>query len=205
MIALHTLFKEISYQEIVASLVKTMAETLEDFPPDLRRFEESLAALGSGVRDASVPSVEELREAIHRQIGCRVVFSCWLGFKASLDHFTDPVSRSFLEVDPEVFLQENTASQLPDFQSGQLVQRRFYAALTPAQQELYRDVIAYICHLETVGPKLAHYCGYLLGNRFFSRVVPGFCEDLRLTRQYRQMLEDYLGVGLGADILTKTL
>ena len=61
-----------------------------------------------------------------------------------------------------------------------------------SQQELADR--AEISHLETVGPKLAHYYGYVLGNQLFPHVIPGYVADPQLTLRYRHTLEAYFGV-----------
>ena len=142
----------------------------------------------------SSPSVSEELDAINQQIGVCLVFSCFLGLKANWDHYIDPVGRTFIDVDPEVYLRESVAQQLPDYQNAQRVRKQFYCSLSPEQQELYEDISAYINHLETVGPKLAHYCGYVLGNQLFPHVIPGYMADSQLTLQYRYMLEEYFGI-----------
>ena len=62
----------------------------------------------------------------------------------------------------------------------------------------------YICYLETVGPKLAHYYGYLLGNAMLHRVIPGYQPDLALTLGYFTMLKNYFGTECDPNILLKS-
>lgn len=196
MISASTLLKKISYKEIVASLVEVMAANFEDFSADQARFSKTISFLENELQDATTPSVNEVVDAIDRQIGSSLLLSFFLGLKANLDHFIDPVGRTFLDVDSETYLREDLATQLPDYQNAQLVQEQFYVALSPAQQDQYGDIIAYISHLETVGPKLAHYYGYMFGNQLFPRIIPGYSEDLHLTFQYQHMLETYLGISI---------
>ena len=194
MISASTLFEKISYKEIVALLVEVMAANFEDFSADQARFNKSISILENELQNTTAPSVKGVVDAIDRQIGSSLLFSFFFGLKANLDHYIDPVGRTFLDVDAETYLREDLATQLPDYQNAQLVQEQFYAALSPAQQDQYGDIIAYISHLETVGPKLAHYYGYMLGNQLFPRIIPGYGEDLHLTFQYQHMLANYLGV-----------
>ena len=186
----NTLLKKFSYREMVESLEAAMAEKFADFPPEQMRFHQAISALEKD----NVPSTQEAVEAIYRQIGSGLLFSFFLGLTANFDHFIDPIGRTFLDVDAEIYLREEVAKQLPNYQKAQLVKSRFYVALSPAQQDLYKDVIAYISYLETVGPKLAHYYGYTTGNQLFPHIIPGYCPDTRLTAQYRTMLENYFGV-----------
>lgn len=193
MLSVNKFFEKVSYKEIVASLVEVMAENFEDFAEDQARFQETITWFGNELKNEISPSVTDIVDAIEQQIGSIVVFSYFLGLKANWDHFIDPIGRTFLDVDAEIYLREDVAKQLPDYQNAQRVQEQFYAALTPAQQERYEDITAYICHLETVGPKLAHYYGYLLGNHLFPRIVPGYGANVQLTWQYRHVLKNYIG------------
>lgn len=192
MLSVNKFFEKVSYKEIVSSLVEGMAENFEDFAADQVRFKETISWFKEVTADS--PSVAELVDAIDQRIGSMVLFSYFLGLKANWDHFIDPISRTFLDVDHEIYLREDMAKRLPDYQNAECVQEQFYAALSPTQQERYEDITAYICHLETVGPKLAHYYGYMLGNQLFPRIIPGYEEDVQLALQYRRMLENYFGV-----------
>lgn len=177
---------------MVATLVDTMSANSEAFVVDQTNFNETISLLKTELDPNTSPSVDDVVDAIYQQIGSSLLFSCFLGFKANLDHFIDPVSRTFLDVDPEIYLRENIARQLPDYQNAQHNLEPFYATLPPAQKGKYEeDIITYICHLETVGPKLAHYYGFLLGNQLFPHVVPGYVADTQLTLLYRYTLEEY--------------
>lgn len=193
MLSANKLFEKVSYKEIVASLVEVMAENFEDFATDQAGFNETISLLQNELEEGTSPSVTELVGAIEQRIGSIVLFSYFLGLKANWDHFIDPVGRTFLDVDAEIYLREDMARRLPDYQNAQHMQAQFYAELTPAQQDRYKDVTTYICHLETVGPKLAHYYGYMIGNKLLPRVIPGYHIDSVLTMRYTAMLEDYLG------------
>lgn len=186
MLSVNTFFRKTSYKEIVASLVDAMSANFKDFAEDQARFNKTISLIKN----------TETMDAIEQQIGSVLLFSCYLGLKANLDHFIDRIGRTFLDVDPEIYLREAVARRLSDYQNGQCVQERFYSTLSPAQQDRYEDIATYISHLETVGPKLAHFYGYMLGNQLFPHIIPGYGEDTQLTLRYRHMLEDYLGIKL---------
>ena len=192
----HT-FEKISYKEIITKLVDFMAATSEEFVTDRTRFNETISLLETELGQDASPSATDLVDAIDRQIGSTLLFSCFLGMKANLDHFIDPVSRTFLDVDPEVYLRENIARQLPDYQCAQQVQEQYYKTLSPTQKEMYDEgITTYICHLETAGPMLAHYYGYLLGNELFPHVIPVYVVDTQLTLLLRYMLEAKYGTNI---------
>ena len=196
MLSANKFFERISYKEIVASLVEVMTANFDDFTADQARFKDALSWLEKELAEGTAPSVEKLINAIDQQICSTILFSYFLGLKANWDHYIDPIARTFLDVDAEVYLREDMARRLPDYQNAQRTQEQFYASLTPVQQERYEDITSYICHLETVGPKLAHYYGYMLGNQLFPRIIPCYSEDTQLTSRYKLMLDHYLGVSI---------
>ena len=191
------IFEKISYKEIVTKLVDFLTANSEEFAADRIHFTETISWLETELGQDASASVAKLVDSVEQQIGSTLLYSCCLGMKANLDHFIDPVSRTFLDVDPEVYLRENNARQLPDYLRAQHVQEQFYKVLSPIQSERYDEgITTYICHLEVVGPKLAHYYGFFLGNQLFPHVVPGYVSDTQLLIQYRYMLETYLGINI---------
>ena len=197
MLSENAIFEKISYKELVTKLVDVIAANSIEFAADQAHFDETISLLKTELEQDTSPSATDLADAIYQQIGSTLLFSYCLGLKANLDHFIDPVSRTFLDIDPEVYLRENIARQLPDYLRAQRVQEQFYKALSRIQREKYDEgITTYICHLETVGPKLAHYYGYLLGNQLFPHVITGYVSDTQLLIQYRYMLETYLGINI---------
>lgn len=185
---------------ISGSLIEMLAKNFEDFAAARKNYHKTMDMLQEQLGEAAVPSVEEEKLALRQQTASQIFFSGILGIKANMDHFIDPVARSFLATDPETYLRERTAHQLPEYRDAQNIRREFYASLSPAQKEAYEDAISYSSYLETAGPKLAHYCGYLLGNKLLERIVPGYHPDLTQTIQYRTMLEEYFGAQLNWNI-----
>lgn len=171
-------------------LIELMRREFEDFDREADRYAHALALLQ---QELGSDSVQAEADALRMQIASMLLYCGGLGFKANLDHFLDPVARDFLSVDTEVFLRENIAHTLPDYIQAQAVRNRFYATLSPEQRTLYTDVLVYNSHLETVGPKLAHYYGYLLGNALLPRITPGYQPDHTHTLRYCKMLEEYFG------------
>lgn len=186
---MQTILEQLTGSHIVEALVKAMTENFEDFAADRQRYIAAMDMLQKELGDAALDEMD----AIERQTASDLLFSGLLGLKANLDNFIDPIARDFLDVDCEVYLREETAHRLPEYESAQKVRNRFFSLLSPAQRKIYGDVIRYTTHLETVGPKLAHYYGYLLGNRLLPRVVPGYHTDMAQTSQYTAMLETYFG------------
>ena len=188
-----TIVESTNGREVIKSLIDLLEETSADFAEDRKRCDDAVAML----RTANLtPSVDDEIDAIHRQALSNLLFSGFLGFKANWDHYINPVERTFMDVDFDVFLCEATAKKLPEYECAQIVRLQFYSLLTPNQRIVYEDIAAYGEHLETVIPKLGHYYGFLLGNFLLPHIVLGYCPDQRLTMQYRRRLEAYLGLVL---------
>lgn len=190
---MQTVLELLTGDAIVDSLASVMAENFEDFADVQSRYQKAIHALQKALGSDTTPSVQEEMAAIRRQTASDLFFSGSLGLKANLDHFIDPIAKNFLDVDHETYLREATAHRLPEYVRAQQVRDRFYALLSPEQQELYEDVVDYVSYLETVGPKLAHYCGYILGNTLLYQLVPGYHPDPVLTERYRTTFENYWG------------
>ena len=174
---------------IVDAFTKALAENCEDFALERQRY---ISAMDTLQKELGADAAEEM-DAIDRQFASDLLFSGVLGLKANLDSFTDPVARNFLAVDPEVYLREETAHRLPEYERAQNIRNRFYLLLSPSQRKIYEEVTAYTSLFETVAPKLAHYYGFILGNKLLHWIVPGYHSNSVLTMQYTAMLEKFFG------------
>ena len=174
MIDVKTIMEQLTGQALTNSLIEFLEQHCEDFPEIRKKYQEAIAQAEKG---------KELAEAIDAQAASDLLFSAALGLKANLDHFRDPIDRTFLEVDPETYLQESVAHSMPQYIEAQKILNT--VGVNDA-------IIEYTTYLETFGPKLAHYFGYLLGDELLPKIVPGYQLDRMLTFQYKIMLEQYL-------------
>ena len=187
------LFEQLTGEEITQALTKMVAQNFEDFAEEQKKYEYAMEVLQKQLGENSSPSVKDDMDAIVQQTASNLLFSAVLGLKANIDRFMDPVAHNFLNVEFETYLRENTARRLPQYIQAQKVRDKFYAQLSPEQRTIYDAAISYEASLQTVGPKLAHYYGYLFGNKLLCRVIPGYHEDVAHTTEYCMILERYLG------------
>ena len=180
------------FTESADAFVEEMVASSCDFAEDYQLFQEAINYLEASLGEEANSSVDDLVDAIHRQTISNWLFSSYLGFQANIDHFINPVARTFADVDPEIYLRESVAKALPEYASAQAIIDSFWRQLTPEQEEVFEAVSAYIAHLETVVPKMAHYYGFLIGNELLSCVVPGYQPDMQLTVRHCMMLEGFL-------------
>ena len=177
---------------IVDALVEHLLEHMEEFREDHQRYLDAISRLKA---ELGAPPVEEVVSAIYRRTASELWYAGGLGLKMNYDHFINPLTANctWQQADFNDCLQEYIAHSLPEYQRAETVLSNFCHSLTTRQQEIYCAIEAYMCHLETVGPKLAHYYGYLLANTLLCRTVPGYIPDMTLTIKYNTMLEAYLG------------
>lgn len=188
---INKIMEQMTGRAIVEPLIEMLTVNVEEFAEERRKFDEAMYTLEEELGADMVPSMKDVEETIYQQAAVLVLFSGLLGLKANLDHYKDPVARTFLDVDYDVYLREDTARRLPDYITAQETRDRFVRNLSPAQQERHEPVMEYVAFLETVIPKLAHYYGYLLGNELFPKVVPGYYSDVKMTLQYKEMIWEY--------------
>lgn len=186
--------EQLTGKQIVRKLETYLEENFEAFTEVRRQYINAVEQLRAEPK-ATSPSIEDVVDAIEKQTASNLFFSGALGIKANLDHFIDPMARTVLDVDFDVFLREETARRLPAYEKAQTVIDAFYVLLTATQKELFGDILDYISYLETTGPKLAHYFGFALGNEILPNLVLGYYPDHVLTVQYRAMLARYLELG----------
>ena len=179
-------------REGVDTFVESLIATSEDFAEDHRLFQEAIEHFKSALSKDATPSVDELCDAIRRQVTSQVIFAGYLGFQANVDHYLNPVARTFMEVDPEVYLRESVARTLPEYVSAKAIIDSFRSQLSSAQQEKFESVAMYIAHLETIIPKIAHYEGFLLGNDLLRYILPGYQPDVQLTMCYSWILKEHM-------------
>lgn len=187
--------EQLTSPKIVDALVEQLLEHMEDFREDHHRYLTAISRLKSALGDHMAPLVDNVVAAIHRRTASDLIFAGALGLKMNLDHFQNPMSPNctWPQIDFNDYLRENIAHSLPEYQLTETILSDFYNSLTPEQREIYCAITEYASHLETVGPKLAHYYGYLLGDTLLYNIVPGYHPDRVLTMNYNTMLEDYFG------------
>lgn len=198
---MRTILDQLTGKAIMDSIIAAIKNNFQDFSAIQKGYIQAMETLQNSIGESTV---HKEKEAICQQIASIVLFSSVLGLQANYHYFWDPVGGNFLNADPEVYLRENIAKHLPEYAAAQQSRSEFYSQLDAAQKEQYQPVTEYICYLETVGPKLAHYFGYLSGNELLQRVVPGYHPDMAFTLQYCIKLEGYFGKRIDFNNLLKS-
>lgn len=183
--------EQLTGKGIVRELVSYAEQTFDDFKEVRNKYLQVIEQFRSEISKDASPSVDDLIDAIDRQTASNLFFSGVLGIQSNYEHFINPMAKTVLDVDCDVYLRENTARRLPEYEKAEEMMDAFFANLTSTQKEQYSDIISYISYLETIGPKLAHFYGYILGDEILPGIVLGYYPDVVLTIQYRQMMSRY--------------
>lgn len=190
MITTHRIMGMLTERGSMEPVIRELIAGSDDFKGEYQRCANAMDQLKGELGEDSLGA---LADAIERQAISHWIFAGALGFRANLEHFQSPVARTFIEVDPEVYLREGVARAMPEYVAAQETVRSFCSRLSREQRAVYEDIAAYIALLETVIPKVAHYNGFMLGNELLPRMIPGYQPDVQLTMQYRRMMEKLLG------------
>lgn len=142
------------------------------------------------------PGAEAYIRAREREISSDVLYAAWQGFLLNLRIFQNPVNALMLREDFEDLHQERKMHTLPAAWQAQKIMNSFHQNIPADQRKLTDAIDGYFAYLQTVGYKLAHYIGFLFGNRFYSKVIPGYEVDLVWTNRYTMMLCEALQVDI---------
>ncbi len=192
----NTMFECFKKESMLFELIAFMERNSDGFTESRSNYNECLNMLRKELGDNATISVDEFDAAIHDAICSDLIYSAYLGFKANLDYFENPLANNFLEVDPEIYLREGTAHRLPAYEKAYAKIEAFYAQLSPELKEATDAVTDYESHLETVGPKMAHYWAFKRANSYYPNVIPGYCASIPFTYAYEHTLAKYMGISI---------
>ena len=181
---------QLTGKRIVLELVAFMEQNFEDFPEIHRKYKYALEMMHDE------KSIQGMTEAIEQRVASTLFFSGVLGIKANIDHYINPTARTVLDVGFEASLREEDALQFPVYRKAQAKIEQIFKKMS-VHDETLADIIDYISYLDTVGPKLAHYFGFILGDEILQRLMPGYQPDRVLTMQYGSMIDAYFGKHIG--------
>ena len=119
-------FREhLTVHHIAQAFIRWVIEEDEEFSADYQRYIVAMKILREELGD----SVTDEIDAIEQQCVSDLLFSGFLGLKANLDNFKNPIARNFLDVDFEVYLREEVAHRLPKYEQAQKSREQFYFAI----------------------------------------------------------------------------
>lgn len=182
--------------EVVDSLIETLCRQAPKFHQIYKQYRAAIEQLRGAPERGE--STDQLVAAVNQQCAACLLFSGSLGLKMNYEHFMNPTlpNCTWPQVDYDDYLPTDIACSMPAYEEASRFIESFGEKLPQDQTEIWKAVTEYTSALEVYGTKLAHYCGYLIGNDLLIHCVPGYRPDCVLNLRYRHMLEEYFGCAL---------
>lgn len=177
-------------EELVCFYMALIEEKMDDFSEIKHGYLESIEKLKKRL-PAEIEKIDAMCRARKRLTFMEIIFAGNLGFQSNLEHFRNPVMRTFLDVGVDVCLREKTMRGMAEYRLEDQTVKTALQLIPEEEEELCAQVYAYHSYLDTVIPKLAHYRGYLMANDLLSYTEPGYCDDPILTRAYQRWMNEY--------------
>lgn len=174
---------------IVTELSNWLAEKDLEFPPAQAAYRIAAKVLVNQLGKEA----EAFLSAQDQQIISDLRYCAYLGFQANLANFRCPGGNHFVAEGSDHFLREHIMYSLPGRICYDTAITAFQARHGQSTESQLDAIQNYYIYLETVGPKLAHYWGYVFANHFLPLVEPGYVCDGAQTSIYAIELSQELG------------
>ena len=177
---------------MITELSNWLAEKDLDFPPVQAAYRSAAKILVS----QQGKEAEAFLSAQYQQIISDLRYCAYLGFQANLANFRCPGGNHFVAQGSDHFLREHIMYSLPGRVSHDIIITTFQTKHGQSAEPQLEAICNYYIYLDTVGPKLAHYWGYVFANYFLALVEPGYVWDGAQTSIYTMELSRELGFPL---------
>lgn len=167
-----------------ASVLRHMEKAIAQLDPN---YEAIRAEYSAASASASAPQHLAAKE---HQLGCELLYLISAGLQFNAAVFHSPVQAQLLNAEFESIQQAYKMASVPAIAEAR---QKAAACAAGADPE---PICEYYAYWETVGWKLAHFWGFLLGNQLLGHVIPGYIPDLLTAIRYQMMLEAYLNLRL---------
>ena len=174
---------------MITELSNWLVEKDLDFPPIQAAYQDAAKILVNHLGTEA----ETFLSAQDQQIISDLRYCAYLGFQANLANFRCPGGNHFVAEGSDHFLREHIMYSLPGRVSYDTIITAFQTKHGRSAGPQLDAIQNYYIYLETVGPKLAHYWGYVFANHFLSSVEPGYVCDGAQTSIYTMELSREIG------------
>lgn len=189
MITVQDVLSNLSSVSMIAELSNFLVENDFDFSPVQAAYQDAARILVSQLGKEA----EAFLSAQDQQIISDLRYCAYLGFQANLANFRCPGGNHFVAQGSDHFLREHIMYSLPDRVSHDIIITTFQTKHGQSAEPQLDAIQNYYIYLETIGPKLAHYWGYVFANHFLPLVEPGYVCDGAQTSIYTMELSRELG------------
>ena len=189
MITVQDVLSNLSSVSMITKLSNWIVEKDLDFSPVQAAYQDAARILVSQLGKEA----EAFLSAQYQQIISDLRYCAYLGFQANLANFRCPGGNHFVAEGSDHFLREHIMYSLPDRVSYDTIITAFQTKHGQSAEPQLDAIQNYYIYLETIGPKLAHYLGYVFANHFLPLVEPGYVCDGAQTSIYTMELSRELG------------
>lgn len=187
------LLEQFTSRTILDQMADLFREKDKDFFDDEVRMLTAVATLKKELPADFSPSVDEYIRAYELDMVTRVVYAGYNGFQINLANFRAPFGIDFTRMEFFDIAKGHIIGHFPENYEANAVIEAFYKALPDELQNYHSLISEYYTYFECAGPKLAHYTGYMLGNRLLPWLEPGYRMDTIQTMKYEREMETYCG------------
>lgn len=175
------------------SMITELSNWLVERDPDFPPVQEACQKAAKTLVNQLGAEAETFLRAQNQQIISDLRYCAYLGFQANLSNFRCPGGNHFITQGSDHFLREYIMYRLPGRVSYDTIITAFQTKHGQSAEAQLDAIQNYYIYLETVGPKLAHYWGYVFANYFLALVEPGYVYDGAQTSIYTMELSRELG------------
>ena len=189
MITVQDVLSNLFSVSIVTELSNWLLKNDLDFPPVQADYQDAAKILVNQLGKEA----ESFLSAQDQQIISDLRYGAYLGFQANLANFRCSGGNHFVAQGSDHFLREHIMYSLPGRVGCDTIITAFQIKHVQSAEPQLDAIQNYYIYLETVGPKLAHYWGYVFANQFLPLVEPGYVCDCTQTSIYTIELSRELG------------
>lgn len=189
MITVQDVLSNLFSVSMITELSNWLVEKDLDFSPVQAAYQDAAKILVSQLGQEA----EAFLSAQDQQIISDLRYCAYLGFQANLANFRCSGGNHFVAQGSGHFLREHIMYSLPGRVSYDTIITAFQTRHGRSAGPQLDAIQNYYIYLETVGPKLAHYWGYVFANHVLPLVEPGYVCDGAQTSIYTMELSRELG------------
>jgi len=178
-------------KERLNEYIKLLDKSCKDFEGLKSSYENSCAQLQKKFKH-----IDEINECNNKILILSLDFYFKQGFNDNLEHFRNPHGPIFLDDDYDETLKEKELHEQSDYISAVIKRQKLVSLLPQELIKLYDIVVGYQAFLDTYIPKMAHYFGFVAGNKILKKSIDGYKPDYDLTTKYNKWLSIYLDMNL---------
>lgn len=183
--------EKLNGREWLNDYLRILEKSCSDFPDVKFAFEKACLELRGRYE-----YIDKIIEYTNDMLISSLEFSFEQGLNDNLRHFKNPKAPTFLDSDYDDALKETELRRKPDYLEAEANLKEYVDLLPNNLWSLYDVMIEYRAFLEAYIPKMAHYYGFVTGNKVLKESLKGYEPDYDLTKKYKNWLDVYLDLRL---------